>query len=174
MQVDPIKPKLKPPGTKRLKLKYDMLLSNYAFKFNSRRYNLNPHLGPGDVVGERSLFTGEVAMADVVAVSPVRAVALPRGALTDGGGSGGVGGGGGGGGVFGFDTLLPHVRSTLHAIVAHRALRRYPAFQRLSHDQAGAYTRQLLSSTSPLSDTKYTLDIPRYPLIPHKHPLNNP
>jgi hypothetical protein len=31
---------LKPPGTKRLKLKYDELLSNLAFKFNLRRYNM--------------------------------------------------------------------------------------------------------------------------------------
>ena len=38
MQVDPIKPKLKPPGTKRLKLKCDVLLSTSAFKFNLRRY----------------------------------------------------------------------------------------------------------------------------------------
>jgi len=37
-QIDPIKPKLKPPGTKRLKLEYDGLLSNSAFKFNLRRY----------------------------------------------------------------------------------------------------------------------------------------
>ena len=29
---------LKPTGTKRLKLKYDILLSNFAFKFNLRRY----------------------------------------------------------------------------------------------------------------------------------------
>ena len=41
VQVDPIKPKLKPPGTHRLKLKCDTLLSNYAFKFNLRRYNLS-------------------------------------------------------------------------------------------------------------------------------------
>jgi hypothetical protein len=33
-------PTLKPPGTKRLKLKCDILLSNFAFKFNWRRYNL--------------------------------------------------------------------------------------------------------------------------------------
>ena len=38
MQVDPIKPKLKPPGTKRLKLKCDILLSTSAFKFRLRRY----------------------------------------------------------------------------------------------------------------------------------------
>jgi len=39
--VDPIKPKLKPPGTKRLKLKCDILLSNSGFKFKLRRYNLH-------------------------------------------------------------------------------------------------------------------------------------
>jgi len=39
VQVDPIKPMLKPPGTKRLKLKYDESPSNFAFKFNLRRYN---------------------------------------------------------------------------------------------------------------------------------------
>jgi hypothetical protein len=38
VQVDPIKPTLKAPGTKRLKLKCDLLLSNFAFKFNLRRY----------------------------------------------------------------------------------------------------------------------------------------
>ena len=39
VQVDPMKPKLKPPGTKRLKLEYDGLLSNIGFKFSLRRYN---------------------------------------------------------------------------------------------------------------------------------------
>ena len=39
MQVDPIKPTLKPPGTKHLKLKCEILLSTSAFKFNLRRYN---------------------------------------------------------------------------------------------------------------------------------------
>ena len=38
-QVDPIKPKLKAPGTKRLKLKYDEPISNFAFKFKLRRCN---------------------------------------------------------------------------------------------------------------------------------------
>jgi hypothetical protein len=35
--LDPAKPKLKPPGTKRLKLNFDMLLSTSAFKSNMRR-----------------------------------------------------------------------------------------------------------------------------------------
>ena len=38
VQVDPMKPNLKPPGTKRLKLNCGILLSTYAFKFNLRRY----------------------------------------------------------------------------------------------------------------------------------------
>jgi hypothetical protein len=38
VQLDPIKPKLKPPRTIRLKLEYDGLLSNSDFKFNLRRY----------------------------------------------------------------------------------------------------------------------------------------
>jgi len=40
VQVDPMKPTLKAPGTKRLKLQYGEPLSNFAFKFNLRRYNL--------------------------------------------------------------------------------------------------------------------------------------
>ena len=38
MQVDPIKPMLKAPGTKRLKLIHGKLLSTFAFKSNLRRY----------------------------------------------------------------------------------------------------------------------------------------
>jgi 4-hydroxy-3-methylbut-2-enyl diphosphate reductase IspH len=36
-----VKPKLKPPGTKRLKLNCDILLSTSAFKFNLRRYTVD-------------------------------------------------------------------------------------------------------------------------------------
>ena len=39
MQVAPIKPTLKAPGTERLQLKYEELLSNFGFKFNLRRYS---------------------------------------------------------------------------------------------------------------------------------------
>ena len=38
-QVDPIKPMLNLPGTKRLKLKCDEPLSRFAFKFKLRRYS---------------------------------------------------------------------------------------------------------------------------------------
>jgi len=38
VQLDPIKPELKPPGTERLKLMCDTLVSTFAFKFRLRRY----------------------------------------------------------------------------------------------------------------------------------------
>jgi len=38
VQVDPIKPTMKAPGTKRLKLEYDETLSDFAFKFKLCRY----------------------------------------------------------------------------------------------------------------------------------------
>jgi len=38
VQVDPIKPMLKAPGTKRLKLTHYELLSSFAFRINLRRY----------------------------------------------------------------------------------------------------------------------------------------
>jgi hypothetical protein len=38
VQVDPIKPALKVPGTKRVELIYDGPLSNFTFNFNLRRY----------------------------------------------------------------------------------------------------------------------------------------
>ena len=38
VQLDPIKPTLKAPGTERLKLQYEELLSNFGFKFNLRRF----------------------------------------------------------------------------------------------------------------------------------------
>jgi len=46
MQVDPIKPMLKPPRTKQYKLKCDELVSTSAFKFNLRRCTppYPPHL----------------------------------------------------------------------------------------------------------------------------------
>ena len=65
VQIDPIKPKLKAPnpkhklkgpGTKRLKLKFDKLLPSFAFKFNLRRYNsvlkIVPATGEVSCVGQ--------------------------------------------------------------------------------------------------------------------------
>jgi hypothetical protein len=43
VQVDPIKPTLKAPNTKRLKLKSGEPPSNLAFKFNLRRFILEQY-----------------------------------------------------------------------------------------------------------------------------------
>ena len=55
MQVDPIKATLKAPGTKRLKVDYDEPPSNFALKFNLRRYILAYPCG-GDPNGGRPIF----------------------------------------------------------------------------------------------------------------------
>ena len=46
MQVDPIEPALKAPGTTSLKLQYDGTLSRIAFNFNLRRYSKEPGAPP--------------------------------------------------------------------------------------------------------------------------------
>ena len=53
VQVDPMNPKFKPPGTKRLKLNHDNPLSNFAFKSNLSRYNM----GEAEPEFHRSLNT---------------------------------------------------------------------------------------------------------------------
>ena len=53
MQVDPFKPKLKAPGTERLKLQYEKLVSSVAFNFNLRRYSMAMP-GPADVMNGTS------------------------------------------------------------------------------------------------------------------------
>ena len=44
VQVDPINPTLKAPGSMHLKLRYDGPVSTFAFKFNLRRYTLDPRV----------------------------------------------------------------------------------------------------------------------------------
>jgi len=48
-----MKPTLKAPGTKRLKLEHDKLLSNFAFNFNLRRYT---KVKRAQLVLEKNLF----------------------------------------------------------------------------------------------------------------------
>ena len=61
MPLDPIKPALKAPGSERLKLKCDELLSNFAFKLNLRRYIMDEAMyfsaGHGDGQVERCRLT---------------------------------------------------------------------------------------------------------------------
>jgi hypothetical protein len=62
VQVDPINPTWKAPGTKRLKQTYDERLSSFAFKFNLRRYSLvirlndAPTVGFEEFVGSKTTF----------------------------------------------------------------------------------------------------------------------
>jgi len=46
VQVEPMKPVLKPPGTLPLKLNHDKLLSSFAFNFNLRRYTSGASSNP--------------------------------------------------------------------------------------------------------------------------------
>jgi len=63
VQVDPVKPKAKAPGSKRLKLKCDKLLSSFAFNFNLRCFStdvddiLHAHIGGMDAMA-RGLKAG--------------------------------------------------------------------------------------------------------------------
>ena len=76
MQVDPIKPTLKAPRTKRLKLNYNELLSNVAFNVNLRRYILAAE------VAVRDMRTVAAAVGHAVghAAAPVTAAAAPAAA----------------------------------------------------------------------------------------------
>jgi len=60
VQVDPMKPRLKPHGTKRLKLKCGVLLLTSAFKLNLRRYIMlaKPTNGIGEVLQRFSDVVG--------------------------------------------------------------------------------------------------------------------
>jgi hypothetical protein len=63
MQVDPIKPTLKPPGTKQLKVKYEELLPSFALNFNFRRYIEEFSAGLAAALAEQAEswgFTAEV------------------------------------------------------------------------------------------------------------------
>ena len=59
VQVEPMKPMSKAPGTERLKLKYDKLLSSFAFNFNLRRYNVaRSRLPPNVIVAHQEAGPG--------------------------------------------------------------------------------------------------------------------
>jgi hypothetical protein len=60
VQVDPIKLTLKAPEIKQLKLSSDEPPSNFAFKFNLRRYNEDR--GAAYVLGRRRLTVSKPAL----------------------------------------------------------------------------------------------------------------
>jgi hypothetical protein len=114
---------LKPPGTKRLKLKYDELLSKFAHKFDLRRYtwvvidsSINPEqmefyasdASRGGVLEPEGVVDIKFRREDLVKAMKRTCPAMQRLADTAGGSKAGGGGG---------------------------------------SSEAGAYTRSLLSST---------------------------
>jgi hypothetical protein len=63
VQVEPIKPTLKAPGTNRLKLKSDEALSSFAFNFNLRRYSVDvPNFANGAKHRVMVAYTPEVGL----------------------------------------------------------------------------------------------------------------
>ena len=67
MQVDPIKPTLKPPGNKLLELKNGKPLSNFAFNFDLRRFTAVAHASGGGCARSRSARRpGAAAQVDPV------------------------------------------------------------------------------------------------------------
>jgi len=83
VQVDPIKPTLKPTGTKHLELQYDEPPSKFSFKINLRRYNWVMESGGSGGGGNDDGNDDDEKNGD---------------SENCGGGQGGSGGGGGGGG----------------------------------------------------------------------------
>jgi len=69
VQLDPIKPRLKPPVASRLKLKYDELVSSYGFKLKLRRYMKKD--GYGDLPAEELEAQIQVCVCICAAVIPV-------------------------------------------------------------------------------------------------------
>ena len=116
MQVDPIKTKLTLPGAKRLKLKCDEPLSNFAFSFNLRHYNKDGTFeSPFRLAAAKDPAAVGGVGGGVAAATEPGALKVAAGTGTGGqwggfggydsnggaGASGGGGGGGGGGGVVG-------------------------------------------------------------------------
>jgi hypothetical protein len=80
MQVDPIKPALKAPGTKRLKLEYDGPVSKFAFKISLPPYNKDKTVTVSGVVTgldklpivSNGVVTGYKTQGKAVQVEPMR------------------------------------------------------------------------------------------------------
>jgi len=72
-------------------------------------------------------------------------------------------------------TDMPYVAASLDRRYELRSLwARGKANELLGRLEAGAYTRPLSSSTSAVSDTKYTMKTAKSPFTPPIHPLNSP
>jgi len=61
VQVDPMKPALKAPGTNRLRLMCDILLSTFAFNFNLRRFSEGDWADLVNITAAAAMFGEEMA-----------------------------------------------------------------------------------------------------------------
>ena len=84
VQVDPIKPTLKPPETKYLKLTHHELLSAVAFKFNLRRYNEAAAIKTQSSLSVLNFGQNAIFSASISAAMLLCAGGVTRGELTVG------------------------------------------------------------------------------------------
>ena len=86
MEVDPANPMSKAPGTKRLKLKCDELLTNFASSFNLRRYTkveaerarsltLAAEIDAANRAAKQSMVEAESAIREVLVTATAKKVA---------------------------------------------------------------------------------------------------
>ena len=127
MQVDPIKPNLKAPGTKRLKLAYGELVSSFAFKLKLRRYN---KVVPKTAANFRALCTGEAVQVD-----PIKPKLKPPGT----------------------ERLKLNHGVLLSTLAFKFNLHRYTPARRATASRAGADTRPLSAQLEPCLTHKNTL-----------------
>jgi hypothetical protein len=82
-----MKPTLKPPGPKRWKLKCDLPLSIFAFKFNLRRYTKDwSH--PGDYLWPPSIHSWRVGQCRTLAAHVREVLSAEHGSAASGEGGG--------------------------------------------------------------------------------------
>ena len=91
VQDDPIKPTLKPPGTERLRLKYDELLSCFAFNFNSRRYMMGGMPFDDPLAAQQAAPRGHPLPDSFFTERLERSLKLAAAAVASAGGGGGGG-----------------------------------------------------------------------------------
>jgi len=118
VQIDPVTPTLKAPGTKRLKPEHVELLSSFAFNSNLRRYIVASSQGIKAVLAEWDVSRTDALVLKIESMKLDRANAI-------------------------IDLRKEEVKAVGEGVVAKEETHRRAA-ERL---RAGAYTRPPLSST---------------------------
>jgi len=78
VQVDPIKSTLKAPGTKRLNLRFDDVVSSFAFNPNLRRYDLGLHAFVKVLSRKQARHSAALALLGAELRTPVMRAAARR------------------------------------------------------------------------------------------------